>query len=52
MVFELHIWGPAFSLPSIDPECLAAVAYLSQVVPEDQWILVASNDLLMSPTSP
>ena len=52
MVLELHVWGPAFSLPSIDPECLATVAYLSQVVPKDQWIVVASNNPLMSPTSP
>ncbi|KAL6712391.1 hypothetical protein ACN47E_000268 [Coniothyrium glycines] len=27
MVFELHVWGPAFGLPSIEPECIAIVAY-------------------------
>ncbi|KAG8533000.1 uncharacterized protein KY384_001782 [Bacidia gigantensis] len=44
MVFELHIWGPAFTLPSIDPQCLAAVAYLVQTVPRHQWVLVASSN--------
>ena len=51
MVFELHIWGPAFSLPSIDPQCLAAVAYLARALPRDQWVLVASSDTTLSPTS-
>ncbi|KAL9637621.1 MAG: hypothetical protein Q9164_002083 [Protoblastenia rupestris] len=44
MVLELHIWGPAFTLPSIDPQCLAIVAYLAQTVPKGQWVLVASSD--------
>ena len=51
MVLELHIWGPAFSLPSIDPECLAAIAYLTQVLPREAWVLVASSDTTLSPTS-
>jgi sorting and assembly machinery component 37 len=51
MVLELHIWGPAFSLPSIDPQCLATIAYLVQAVPEDAWVLVASSDPSVSPTS-
>jgi len=50
MVLELHIWGPAFSLPSIDAHCLAAVAFFSQVVPRGQWKLVASSPSL-NPTS-
>lgn len=43
MVLELHVWGPAFGLPSIDPACLAAVAYLSRVLGtrEEEWVLVA-----------
>ncbi|MCJ1262352.1 hypothetical protein MMC22_002222 [Lobaria immixta] len=49
MVLELHIDGPAFSLPSIDAQCLAAVAYLNQAVPRHEWVLVASCD---SPASP
>ncbi|MCJ1251141.1 hypothetical protein MMC30_008372 [Trapelia coarctata] len=44
MVLELHIWGPAFGLPSIDPECLAAVAYFTQAVPLGRWVLVAGQD--------
>jgi sorting and assembly machinery component 37 len=51
MVFELHVWGPAFSLPSIDPHCLAAIAYLQQAVPRGEWQLVASSNPTLSPTS-
>ncbi|KAL4890043.1 Tom37 C-terminal domain-containing protein [Aspergillus ambiguus] len=51
MVLQLHIWGPAFSLPSIDPQCLATVAYFSLVVPKDAWVLVASSDPTVSPTN-
>ncbi|EFW98766.1 mitochondrial import receptor subunit [Grosmannia clavigera kw1407] len=43
MSLELHIWGPAFGLPSIDPDCLAAVAYFSLAVPRDGWTLVATS---------
>ncbi|PYH33367.1 mitochondrial import receptor subunit [Aspergillus neoniger CBS 115656] len=50
MVLELHIWGPAFSLPSIDAQCLAAITYLSLTVPKDAWVLVASSDPSVSPT--
>ncbi|KZF24215.1 hypothetical protein L228DRAFT_281314 [Xylona heveae TC161] len=50
MTLELHIWGPAFSLPSIDAQCLAAIAYLTQAVPKDHWVLVASSDPSLSPT--
>lgn len=51
MVLELHVWGPAFSLPSIDAQCLATIAYFSQVVPKTEWELIASNDPSLSPTS-
>ena len=51
MVLELHVWGPAFSLPSIEPECLAAIAYLRLLVPQDEWVLIASCDDTLSPTS-
>lgn len=44
MVLELHVWGPAFGLPSIDPACLAAVAYAAQTVPRKHWVLIASNE--------
>lgn len=44
MALELHIWGPAFGLPSIDPECIATVIYCQQVIPEGQLCLVASYD--------
>jgi sorting and assembly machinery component 37 len=50
-MLELHVWGPAFSLPSIDPQCLATIAYLVKAVPKDEWVLVASSDPSVSPTS-
>ncbi|KAL8998235.1 MAG: hypothetical protein Q9169_002639 [Polycauliona sp. 2 TL-2023] len=49
-MLHLHIWGPAFTLPSIDPQCLAAIAYLSRAVPPSQWNLIASSDPTLSPT--
>jgi sorting and assembly machinery component 37 len=51
MVLELHVWGPAFALPSIDAQCLAAITYLTKAVPRDEWVLVASSDPSVSPTS-
>lgn len=51
MVLELHVWGPAFGLPSLDPQGLAAIAYLSQVIPREQWVLIANSDASWSPTS-
>ncbi|KAH7402602.1 Eisosome component PIL1-domain-containing protein [Pyrenochaeta sp. MPI-SDFR-AT-0127] len=44
MVLELHIWGPAFGLPSIEPECIATVAYCQRVIPEGQWSLIAEHN--------
>ncbi|EPE27673.1 hypothetical protein GLAREA_04464 [Glarea lozoyensis ATCC 20868] len=51
MVLELHVWGPGFSLASIDPHCLAAIAYLQQAVPRGKWTLVATGDPSLSPTN-
>ena len=50
MPLELHVWGPAFSLPSFDPPCLAAITYLTQVLTNDEWVLVPSGDAVLSPT--
>ena len=60
MVLELHIWGPAFGLPSLDPQCLAAIAYFALTVPRSphgsenavsgEWVLIADSDPLMVPT--
>ncbi|KAI4269070.1 MAG: hypothetical protein L6R38_007609 [Xanthoria sp. 2 TBL-2021] len=49
-MLQLHVWGPAFGLPSIDPQCLAAIAYMSQAVPQPKWKLIASSDPTLSPT--
>ncbi|KIW98686.1 uncharacterized protein Z519_00347 [Cladophialophora bantiana CBS 173.52] len=49
MVFELHVWGPAFELPSIDAQCLATIFYLRQCLPLDRWVLIPSSDARVSP---
>lgn len=46
---ELHVWNRAFGLPSLDPECLAAIAFLSSAIPQDLWVLVESNNVSVSP---
>jgi len=43
MTLELHVWGPAFDLPSIDAPCLAAIFYLRQCLPPNDWSLVSSD---------
>ncbi|KAJ9644124.1 hypothetical protein H2201_007101 [Coniosporium apollinis] len=48
-MLELHIWGPAFGLPSIEPECIAAVAYLNRTIPNGEWTLYADHDTSLSP---
>ncbi|KAI1153187.1 Tom37 C-terminal domain-containing protein [Nemania diffusa] len=49
MSFQLHVWGTAFGLESIDPECLAAIAAFRHIFPSDGWSLIASNDASLSP---
>ncbi|XXH05450.1 hypothetical protein Hte_011877 [Hypoxylon texense] len=49
MALELHVWGPAFGLDSIDPECLGAIACFRHFVPREDWSLIASNDAAVSP---
>ncbi|KAF8985805.1 hypothetical protein BGZ46_001773 [Entomortierella lignicola] len=46
---ELYIFGEAFGLPSIDPQCLALIAYLNVVLP-NEYTLIACNDAALSPT--
>ena len=43
---RLHVPGPAFGLPSIDPECNAAVALLKLHATRTgtPWELIASHD--------
>lgn len=47
MVFELHVLCPGFSLPSIDPQCLATISYLTQSVSRGEWILVENSILAL-----
>ncbi|KAI1774555.1 Tom37 C-terminal domain-containing protein [Hypoxylon cercidicola] len=49
MALELHVWGPAFGLDSIDPECLGAIACFRRFIPREDWTLIASNDAAVSP---
>lgn len=44
MVLELHVWGPAFGLSSIEPECIATIAYCQRVIPRGEWSLVAEHN--------
>ena len=48
-MLELHVWGPGFGLPSIDPLCLAAIAYLNLTLPPTAWQLLQSSNPTLSP---
>ena len=41
MPITLHVLPPAFALPSIDAENIAAIAYLRFTLPYGAWIVVA-----------
>ncbi|KAH8164259.1 hypothetical protein CIB48_g4003 [Xylaria polymorpha] len=49
MSFQLHVWGPAFGLESIDAECLAAITAFRHIFSRDDWCLIAGNDTSLSP---
>ena len=50
IMLELHIYGSAFDLPSVEIECLAAVALLRCSFQDDEaWSLVPSNNPNVSP---
>ncbi|PFH56436.1 hypothetical protein XA68_16518 [Ophiocordyceps unilateralis] len=46
---ELHVWGPALGLASIDAECLAAIAYFRNALPDSRWHLIPSSDPSLNP---
>ncbi|KAF2756257.1 hypothetical protein EJ05DRAFT_95519 [Pseudovirgaria hyperparasitica] len=50
MVLELHVWGPAFGLPSIDAECIATAAFLNCTLTDEDWTISAAHDPASSPT--
>ncbi|KAL5117663.1 hypothetical protein ACEQ8H_004411 [Pleosporales sp. CAS-2024a] len=50
MVLELHTWGPAFGLPSIEPECIATIAYCQRVIPKGLWSVVADYNTTVGTT--
>lgn len=43
-MFDVHVWGAALGLPSIDPECLALITYLQNAAQPADYRLIASND--------
>ncbi|CAI6081205.1 unnamed protein product [Clonostachys chloroleuca] len=48
-MLELYVWGQAFGLASIDPECLAIIAYLHHAAPKSGWRIIPFNDPSTSP---
>lgn len=49
-MLELHIYGPALDLPSIDFRCVAAVILLQRAFSNRHaWILIPSNDPKINP---
>lgn len=42
-MLELHVYPPAFSLPSIDAHCIATIAYFSAALPESEYRLIADT---------
>ncbi|KAG0331687.1 metaxin 1 [Podila horticola] len=49
MPAELYIYGGAFGLPSIDPQCLALISYMS-IVSHQEFSIIECNDAGFSPT--
>ncbi|KAK4178100.1 outer mitochondrial membrane transport complex protein-domain-containing protein [Triangularia setosa] len=43
MTLQLYVWGPAFGLPSIDAECIAAIAYFAQTTSKADYQLIQSS---------
>ncbi|KAG6004713.1 hypothetical protein E4U21_000804 [Claviceps maximensis] len=50
-MLDVYTWGPAFGLPSIDPECLAILLYLDNALPSDAWRIIPCNDPSVSPSN-
>ncbi|KAG6032731.1 hypothetical protein E4U41_007155 [Claviceps citrina] len=57
-MLDVYIWGPAFGLPSIDPECLALLLYMQNALPggggdddDDVWRIIPCNDPSVSPSN-
>lgn len=51
-MFNLYVGSPAFALPSLDAECIAAIAYLKELFHDraEQWTVVEAHDPSTSPT--
>lgn len=50
-MLDVHVWGAAFGLPSIDPESFALITYLHNAAEPSSYRLVPSNDPSISPSS-
>ena len=42
-MLELHVYPPAFSLPSIDAHCISTIAYFSAAIPASEYKLIATT---------
>ena len=49
-IIKLHVWGAVANLPSIDAECLGAIALLHHILDPSEWRLVQSSDPGLSPS--
>ncbi|TGZ78675.1 hypothetical protein EX30DRAFT_365838 [Ascodesmis nigricans] len=49
-MLELHVYGPFQGLPSIDAQCLAAIAYLQVTLPRGSYTVIASSNPWLSPS--
>ncbi|EMC94872.1 hypothetical protein BAUCODRAFT_43812, partial [Baudoinia panamericana UAMH 10762] len=43
-MIRLHVLGPGFGLPSVDAECIAAIALLKLQLPPELWTLIPTHD--------
>lgn len=49
-VFELHVWCPFDTLPSFSPDCLAAIWYITQAIPDQGLVQIyQSSNTNVSP---
>lgn len=49
--FELYIWPPAPGTPSLDPECIAVIVFLTSILPRDAGLsIITAYDASVSPS--
>ncbi|KAL9089876.1 MAG: hypothetical protein Q9159_002346 [Coniocarpon cinnabarinum] len=49
--FKLYVWAPIHGAPSLDPECVAVILFLTKVLPSDARLsIVTTYDASISPS--